>query len=80
VIDGERILLSKKEYELLAFLLSKPDYVHSRESIIENVWKRPISLRAVDATVSRLRKKLKQYSNNLETRLGFGYSFRTKDG
>jgi two-component system OmpR family response regulator len=78
-IKGEHIPLSKKEYELLIFLLNNPNYVHTRESIIEKVWNTPTSLRAVDTTVSRLRKKLREYGCKLETRLGFGYSFNTID-
>lgn len=36
-INGEAIALSKKEYELLVFLMSHPNYVHSRESLLEEL-------------------------------------------
>lgn len=78
-IDRKIISLTKKEYELLVLLITNPDYVYSREEILEQLWKNSVSLRTVDTTVSRLRKKLGKYSENLQTRIGFGYSFRTKN-
>lgn len=78
-IDRKIIPLTKKEYELLVLLITNPDYVYSREEILERLWKNSVSLRTVDTTVSRLRKKLGKYSENLQTRIGFGYSFRTEN-
>ena len=78
-INGEAIALSKKEYELLVFLISHPNYVHSRESLLEELWDNSVSLRTVDTTVSRLRKKLQEYGAYITTRLGFGYSFNNSD-
>ena len=74
-INGEAIALSKKEYELLVFLITHPNYVHSREDLLKELWDNSISIRTVDTTVSRLRKKLKEYGTYITTRLGFGYSF-----
>lgn len=78
-INGEAISLSKKEYELLVFLMSHPNYVHSRESLLKELWDNSVSLRTVDTTVSRLRKKLQEYGAYITTRLGFGYSFNNSD-
>lgn len=78
-INGEAIALSKKEYELLVFLMSHPNYVHSRESLLEELWDNSVSLRTVDTTVLRLRKKLQEYGAYITTRLGFGYSFNNSD-
>ena len=78
-LNGEAIALSKKEYELLVFLMSHPNYVHSRESLLEELWDNSVSLRTVDTTVSRLRKKLQEYGAYITTRLGFGYSFNNSD-
>lgn len=74
-ISGEAIGLTKKEYELLVFLMTRPNYVHSREDIIKELWDSSISIRAIDTMVSRLRKKLQEYGTCITTRLGFGYSF-----
>lgn len=78
-INGEAIALSKKEYELLVFLMLHPNYVHSRESLLKELWDNSVSLRTVDTTVSRLRKKLEEYGAYITTRLGFGYSFNNSD-
>lgn len=78
-INGEAISLSKKEYELLVFLMSHPNYVHSRESLLKELWDNSVSLRTVDTIVSRLRKKLQEYGAYITTRLGFGYSFNNSD-
>lgn len=78
-INGEAIALTKKEYELLVFLITHPNYVHSRESLLEKLWSNSVSVRTVDTTVSRLRKKLQEYGAYITTRLGFGYSFNNSD-
>jgi len=74
-INGEAIALSKKEYELLVFLMTHPNYVHSRESLLKELWDNSVSLRTIDTTISRLRRKLQEYSAYIVTRQGFGYSF-----
>lgn len=78
-INGETISLSKKEYELLVFLMLHPNYVHSRENLLKELWDNSVSIRTVDTTVSRLRKKLQEYGAYITTRLGFGYSFNNLD-
>lgn len=78
-INGEAITLSKKEYELLVFLMLHPNYVHSREDLLKELWGNAVSIRTVDTTVSRLRKKLQEYGAYITTRLGFGYSFNNSD-
>ena len=77
-IDNEEILLTKKEYELLKFFLLNPNFIYSREELIEKLWDNPVTTRTVDTNVMRLRNKLKSYRDNLITRLGFGYGFKTK--
>lgn len=78
-VDNKEVVLTKKEYELLLFLLNNPNFIHSREDIIKEVWdKPPTTVRAVDTNVMRLRQKLGKYGKNLYTRMGFGYGFKTK--
>ena len=72
-INGEAIALSKKEYELLVFLMSHPNYVHSREDLLKELWDNSVSLRTIDTTISRLRKKLGEYGKHIITRLGYGF-------
>ena len=78
-INGEAIALSKKEYELLVFLMSHPNYVYSRESLLKELWDNSVSIRTVDTTISTLRNKLQEYGAYITTRLGFGYSFNNSD-
>lgn len=79
-IDGTEINLTKKEFELLAMLLCKPDTVFSREQLIESIWKgdSEMSDRTIDVNITRLRKKIEPYNKNLITRQGYGYYFSTK--
>ena len=72
-IGGEEINLTKSEFNLLEFLIKNKNKIHSRQEILNNVWDSKVSLRTVDTTMSRLRKKMKNLGKYLITRLGFGY-------
>lgn len=72
-IEDKEILLTKTEYNLLLFLLSNKNKILTRKELANSVWDALVSNRAVDTTVSRLRKKLKGLGRNLTTRVGFGY-------
>lgn len=74
-LNGEAISLSKKEFEILVFLLNNSNKVYSREELLKMFWKDNVSIRSVDTTISRLRKKLQEYGNYIITRQGYGYSF-----
>lgn len=69
--------LTKTEFEILALLLSKPETVFSRASIISVVWPSHVTVldRSVDVYIARLRKKLGIYSENVVSRSGYGYCF-----
>ena len=77
VVDGETVLLTKTEYELLSLLLSHQGQVFSREQLIEEVWPKDVivSSRAVDVNITRMRKKIGRYSACVVTRQGYGYLF-----
>lgn len=71
-IGGEEINLTRNEFNLLEFLIKNK--IHSRQEILNNVWDSKVSLRTVDTTMSRLRKKkMKNLGKYLITRSGFGY-------
>lgn len=74
-ISGEEINLTKTEYNLLIFLLSNRNKIYTRKEIMQNVWNDKVSLRAVDTTVARLRKKIGLVGKHIITKLGFGYGF-----
>lgn len=77
--DGVELELSKKEYELLLFLMENVGKPFSREDLLSGVWGYDGFLgdvNTVDVTVSRLRKKLETDPSNPEyliTRRGVGY-------
>lgn len=72
-IKDIEVNLTKNEFKLLEFLVRNKNKIFSRQEIINNVWDSKVSLRTVDTTISRLRKKIGQTGNYLENRLGFGY-------
>lgn len=74
-LDGKEINLTKTEYNLLVFLLKHRNKVYTRKEIMQSVWDTEVSLRAIDTTVSRLRKKIGQVGRHIVTKLGFGYGF-----
>lgn len=77
ILDNEEILLTKKEFDLLAFLLSDTEKIFSREEILDAVWEDNVCVidRTIDVNINRLRKKIGIYGDNIITKLGFGYGF-----
>lgn len=76
-VSGSDIKLTKTEYELLLYLSENRNVVHSRQTLLDNVWKKDnTSLRAIDTNITRLRKKLGDCSNCIITRPGYGYGFK----
>jgi len=59
-VDGERVDLTRKEFDLLAHLVSEPGRVFSRAQLLEAVWGYPgdVDSRTVDVHVAQLRRKL----------------------
>lgn len=78
-LEGEKISLTKTEFELLALFVQKPDTLFSRERIIDIIWKETpyITARTVDVHLVRLRKKLGKYSDAITSRTGYGYRFNS---
>lgn len=80
-LDNERIPLTKTEFEILYFFLTHRNRIYSRQEIIRRVWADDVvvTARTIDTNITRLRKKIGAYGNNIETRQGFGYGFKEKD-
>ncbi len=76
-ISGNDISLTKKEFEVLSLLMNRPGKVFSREEILARVWSNDVNVleRSVDVNMTRLRKKLGVYTNNIVSRSGYGYCF-----
>jgi DNA-binding response OmpR family regulator len=60
LLDGTPLDLTRKEFDLLAYLAARPDQVVSRQELIEEVWRQPYrgAEQTVDVHVSWLRRKL----------------------
>lgn len=73
--DGEVVKLTLKEYELLKRLMSHPDVVMTRDSLLEDIWGYDFDgeTRTVDVHVRTLRQKLGRCGENIETVRGVGY-------
>ncbi|MDD2488199.1 MAG: response regulator transcription factor [Bacteroidales bacterium] len=74
-LKDSEVTLSKKEFELLYFLASKPNKVFSRDEIYSAVWEDGIIVgeRTIDVHIRKLRDKLK--IDNIKTYKGVGYKY-----
>ena len=76
-VDGGPIRLTRREFELLRFLVQNRNRVISRDRLLERVWgyDRLVETRSVDVHVGRLRSKLGTAGRQIETVVGLGYRF-----
>ena len=76
-IDGKRIALSPKEYELLAYLAKNAGIALTREQLLQNVWGYNFfgDDRTLDTHIKLLRKNLGEYAKYIVTLRGIGYRF-----
>lgn len=77
-LDGQPLQLTRTEFEILEFFLTHRNRIYSRREIISNVWGEDVVVtnRTIDTNITRLRKKLGDYSANIVTRQGIGYGFK----
>jgi DNA-binding response OmpR family regulator len=76
-VDGDAVRLTRREFELLRCLVENRNRVLSRDRLLERVWgyDRLVETRSVDVHVGRLRSKLRQAGQQIETVVGLGYRF-----
>lgn len=76
-IDGERVDMSPKEYDLFFYMLDHKNIALSREKLISDVWGYDFygDVRTLDTHVKLLRRSLGKYSNLIVTLRGVGYRF-----
>ena len=76
-LDGKELPLTKKEFEILALLLSHRGVIFSREEMLRRIWSDEVIVldRTVDVNITRLRRKIGPYGEHIVTRLGYGYGF-----
>ena len=79
-VDGERITLTYKEYELLHLFLSQPGIAFTREQLLASVWNTEYfgETRTVDMHIRTLRQKLGSYGHLIETVRNVGYRLEAK--
>jgi len=79
MLDSERVILTRKEYELLSLLVQHAGEIIPRDALLMQVWgySTEIRTRTLDVHVRRLRKKLGGYADQyIETIFGVGYRFQ----
>ena len=76
-IDGKRIDLSFKEFELLSYFMENKDIALSRERILNHVWDYDYfgDARTIDTHVKKLRSKMGEKGSCIKTIWGMGYKF-----
>ncbi len=78
VLEGQEIILPRKEFELLSLLASKPGKVFKRDDILDKVWGNEVIVggRTIDVHIRKLREKIGDES--FKTVKGVGYKFVDK--
>jgi two-component system response regulator ResD len=76
-VDGHRIIISGKEFDLLSYLFSHTGVALTRERIVQSVWGHSMEpdTRSLDTHIKHLRKALCPYNNYIVTLRGVGYRF-----
>jgi len=74
-VEGEEVILTAKEFQLLATLMRRPGRVLTRERLLDEIWGSDVTvtLRTIDTHLKRLREKLGSGRDLLETVRGIGY-------
>ncbi len=74
-VSGKEVVLPRKEFELLALLSEKPNYVFDRQTILDRVWGNEVVVgdRTIDVHIRKLREKIGE--DCIKTVKGVGYKF-----
>lgn len=80
-IDGQEIILSVKEFELLTYFMQNAGIALSRDRILNGVWNYDYfgDARTIDTHVKKLRAKLGDKGNYIKTIWGMGYKFEVEE-
>lgn len=79
-IDGRKLSLTQKEFDLLLFLAKNEGKVFTRTQLLDQIWGPSYegSERTVDTHIKTIRIKLKEFGHLIETVWGLGYKFEVK--
>ena len=78
-VDDHRLVLTRKEFELLAMLSANEGEILPRNVLLDRIWgySEEIRTRTLDVHIRRLRKKLGAYGDSyIQTIFGVGYRFQ----
>ena len=77
LVDGEKVSLTPKEYDLLKYFVTNKNIALTREQLLTNVWGYDFygDDRTIDTHVKTLRKNLGNYGDMIKTVRGVGYKF-----
>jgi len=77
ITEKEKIDLTRKEFEILAFLSRYSGRIFSRNDLLNQVWEDDVIVteRTVDVNIARLRKKLGEFGHYIKNKPGYGYYF-----
>lgn len=81
LVDGEQVVLTLKEFEVLRYLLKNENVVLTRQQLLEKIWGYDFTgeTRTVDVHIRTLRQKLGSAGKYIETVRGVGYRIGEKD-
>lgn len=81
-VEGNSVNLTKKEFEILAYLAKRPGRVITRDILLNEIWGDDVVVidRTIDVHIRKIREKLgEDYMNLIETIKGVGYRFRVDE-
>lgn len=80
-VDGERVDLTPKEYDLLFYLIQNKNIALSRDKLLSDIWGYDFfgDDRTIDTHIKNLRNNLGPYRNFIVTLRGVGYKFEYDD-
>ena len=80
-VDGKRVELTPKEYDLLFYMIQHKNIALSREKLLEDIWGYDFfgDDRTIDTHIKNLRSSLGKYRDYIVTLRGVGYKFEVKD-
>jgi two-component system alkaline phosphatase synthesis response regulator PhoP len=76
-VEGKEVVLPKKEFELLYFLMKNPNKVFNRDELLQNIWGTDVYVlaRTVDVHIRKIREKVGE--DYIKTIKGVGYKFNS---
>lgn len=79
-LNNEKLVFPRKEFEIISYLAKKPGKVIPRDQILNSIWGEDVYVvdRTIDVHIRKIREKLGEYSNLIETVKGVGYRFKSE--